>query len=243
MTAVEEVHPSFHPQVNVEKKLYSYTVSYGARRPMGRQFRWHVGGSLDVTAMKAAAAAFLGTHDFTSFSHSHRGNVSRASKRAAEKVADRGYSTKSYRLGTGSSAKGAVSELEHESIAIEEGAEPSSGTDSTPFDNVRTVDSIEFDTAEPGVIVLRIQGPSFTHNMVRIIVGTLVEIGSGKRPADCVPGLLAAKDRGLAAPTAPSCGLCLEHIWYAPVDATLCDRVTVEGATERDADTLETSKP
>ena len=50
--------------------------------------------------------------------------------------------------------------------------------------------------------------------MVRNIIGTLVEVGSGERPADDLPRLLATRDRTQAGPTAPACGLCLTRVTY-----------------------------
>ena len=50
--------------------------------------------------------------------------------------------------------------------------------------------------------------------MVRTIIGTLVEIGSGQRPETAVSTLLAGRDRTLAGPTAPACGLCLSEVTY-----------------------------
>ena len=54
----------------------------------------------------------------------------------------------------------------------------------------------------------------FLHHMVRNIVGTFVEIGRGTRPSDGIAGLLEARDRRLAGPTAPARGLCLVEIDY-----------------------------
>lgn len=54
----------------------------------------------------------------------------------------------------------------------------------------------------------------FLHHMVRIIVGTLLEIGMGKREPDCIAGILAGRKRELAGETAPACGLCLEEVRY-----------------------------
>jgi tRNA pseudouridine38-40 synthase len=61
---------------------------------------------------------------------------------------------------------------------------------------------------------IRVTGKSFMYNMVRIIVGTLIEVGLGKRkPADMIV-LLEAKDRSMAGHTAPAAGLYLEIVYF-----------------------------
>lgn len=61
---------------------------------------------------------------------------------------------------------------------------------------------------------IRVAGDGFLRQMVRIMVGTLIEIGQGKRRADEVTAILAARDRTAAGSTAPACGLWLESIQY-----------------------------
>lgn len=62
--------------------------------------------------------------------------------------------------------------------------------------------------------VLRIKGDGFLYNMVRIIAGTLLEIGSHKRPVEDIQRLLGLKDRKQAGKTAPAQGLYLEQVFY-----------------------------
>lgn len=62
--------------------------------------------------------------------------------------------------------------------------------------------------------VVRVVGNSFLHSMVRVIVGSLVEVGTGRRPPEWMGEVLAGCDRSLAGPTAPACGLTLWHVSY-----------------------------
>ncbi|MCL2789200.1 MAG: tRNA pseudouridine(38-40) synthase TruA [Desulfobulbus sp.] len=63
---------------------------------------------------------------------------------------------------------------------------------------------------------IRFTGDGFLRQMVRILAGTLIEIGQGQRQAEEIPAMLAAQDRTAAGHTAPACGLFLEEIQYAP---------------------------
>jgi len=57
-------------------------------------------------------------------------------------------------------------------------------------------------------------GNAFLRGMVRSMVGTLLQVGSGSWPVEQVAAILRARDRSLAAPPAPACGLCLMHVEY-----------------------------
>lgn len=64
------------------------------------------------------------------------------------------------------------------------------------------------------LVVVDVCGNAFLHNMVRIMVGTLVEVGRGNRDVSWVDQALAACDRRAAGPTAPAKGLVLEGVTY-----------------------------
>ena len=65
-----------------------------------------------------------------------------------------------------------------------------------------------------GFLRLEVEADGFLYNMVRNIVGTLVEVGRGAQPDDWVAGVLAARDRKAAGATAPPQGLFLVHVCY-----------------------------
>lgn len=78
---------------------------------------------------------------------------------------------------------------------------------------VRTV--LSADVEKKGeMITLRIRGTGFLYNMVRIIAGTLMEIGAGNYPPEYIQEILEARDRKAAGPTAPARGLTLIGIEY-----------------------------
>ncbi|MCK9594184.1 MAG: tRNA pseudouridine(38-40) synthase TruA [Candidatus Omnitrophica bacterium] len=77
-----------------------------------------------------------------------------------------------------------------------------------PKTNVRDIRSIRL-KKKNGFIYIEITAKGFLYNMVRNIAGTLIEVGRGKIRISDLPGILSAKDRSAAGPTAPACGLCL----------------------------------
>jgi tRNA pseudouridine38-40 synthase len=156
VVAAEEVPEDFDPRRWATGKRYRYLISRRpGRAPLLRRRHWEVFAPLDVEAMRAAATALLGTHDFTSF-------------RAADCEAPHPRRT--------------LRELElHE---------------------------------EGEVLRIEVEGTAFLRHMVRNVVGSLVEVGRGKRPPGWVAEVLAAKDRTLAGPTAPAHGLTLVEVTY-----------------------------
>ncbi len=78
---------------------------------------------------------------------------------------------------------------------------------------VRTIYSIQF-SKHHGELRIRFEGDGFLQNMIRILVGTLVEVGEGKRKISSIPKVLEAKDREKAGFTAPPEGLTLVEVKY-----------------------------
>ena len=67
---------------------------------------------------------------------------------------------------------------------------------------------------EDDIIRIRVTGNGFLYNMVRIIAGTLIEVGAGKREPEEILEMLEKTDRAVAGPTAPACGLTMIGIEY-----------------------------
>lgn len=63
-------------------------------------------------------------------------------------------------------------------------------------------------------VIIRLTADGFLRHMVRTVVGTLVEVGRGRRRADEIKDILASGDRQLAGQTAPAAGLVLERVAY-----------------------------
>jgi tRNA pseudouridine38-40 synthase len=76
---------------------------------------------------------------------------------------------------------------------------------------------------EEDVITISVTGSGFLYNMVRIIAGTLIEVGRGAYPPEKISQMLEGCDRSLAGPTAPAMGLTLMRIEYRPEDFRIID--------------------
>ena len=79
--------------------------------------------------------------------------------------------------------------------------------------SIRTIYSISI-TLKKQDVIITVKGDGFLYNMVRNIVGTLVDIGRGYLPSGSMKNILNQKDRTKAGPTAPAKGLFLTNIQY-----------------------------
>jgi tRNA pseudouridine38-40 synthase len=156
-----EVRAGFHATHDAVRKRYRYVIHDGPVRDVFRRhYCWQYrGGRLDPDAMRRAAAALVGTHDFSSF------ETSGAPRKTS----------------------------------------------------VRTVYEITVERGRGGeqdLVFFEIEANGFLYNMVRAIVGTLVEVGRGVRPESWPAEVLAAADRRRAGRTAPPEGLFLVRVEY-----------------------------
>lgn len=83
---------------------------------------------------------------------------------------------------------------------------------------VRTIFAVDVARRGERGVIFDVRGNAFLHNMVRIMVGTLVQVGRGLVQPDAVQSILDDRDRRRAGPTAPAHGLCLWHIEYGSRD-------------------------
>jgi len=152
--AAAAVPAPFDARHSARKRVYEYLL-YGSPTPdpfLDRFAVWSA-GELNVAAMRRAARALIGEHDFSSFCRRGEGSM------------------------------------------------------------VRRVRSI---TIKPSGhrLVVRIVADSFCHQMVRSIVGLLLEVGRGKRAPEDAGRALKAKNRAAAGPVAPAKGLTLVEVGY-----------------------------
>ncbi len=100
---------------------------------------------------------------------------------------------------------------------------------------IRALQEFAWHRDEYGVVVARVKADAFCHSMVRSLVGALIYVGDGRRPAEWPSALLVDRQRN--SPVAPARGLVLEQVYY-PADAELLSRQGFTRQT-RDAGELE----
>ena len=80
-------------------------------------------------------------------------------------------------------------------------------------DTVRTITDCHV-TRKGDEVDIEVTADGYLYNMVRILAGTLCEVGAGRMQPDAIPGILASRDRSQAGPTLPAKGLFLEKVDY-----------------------------
>jgi tRNA pseudouridine38-40 synthase len=182
----------FHAIRDAVGKRYRYQIQIGGtRNAFEHRYHWYISNPIDVVAMRQAIEFLRGQHDFASFQ------------------------------AAGSDRKTTVRHVRdlviQEPAAIIYNSMPDSDRScparSICQNNTRAGQGwVETDALR---IAIEIEADGFLYNMVRNIVGTLVEIGQGKHPAKWAYEVLTARDRKAAGPTAPPHGLFLLWVKYA----------------------------
>lgn len=186
----EEVDRDFHPRYQECRKTYEYTI-LNRRFPLPeyRNTAHFDYGNLDIEAMKKACKAFIGEHDFAGF----------CSAGAQVKTTVRTI----YSLEVECMELGGVQRENH--------AEKKTECEKISADvNIKNGEEQENNR----LIKIRVNGNGFLYNMVRIIAGTLLEVGKGNVAPEQMEDIIKSADRKEAGPTAPAKGLKLVEIRY-----------------------------
>ena len=208
-----EVPADFHPRRCSTVKTYEYRI-WNAQMPdpMRRLYTYFSRYRFDIDKMREAAAYLVGEHDFKSFCSTYTSAKTTVREVLAVEVEEilPGYET---------ALPGSETALPDSETALpgSETALPGSEIALTGSENVSDSrsdagpgsDSVSSAARIPREIVIRVTGRGFLYNMVRIIAGTLMEVGRGAKTPDQIPDILNACDRRAAGPTAPACGLTL----------------------------------
>lgn len=104
---------------------------------------------------------------------------------------------------------------------------------------IRTITACHVTLSESQVATITVRGEGFLWNMVRILVGTLVEVGAGRRCADSMPGVIDGAERSAAGVTMPPEGLMLNWIEYGPPGCGREKQLQAKRLKGADQDSLE----
>jgi tRNA pseudouridine38-40 synthase len=180
---------TFHARFDAICKSYRYRIwNADVLSPFERAYAWHVRGALDTRAMQEAAGLIAGRRDFAAF------------QAAGSPITSTDRELFSSVLRARLVASAGVSRS-----ASEDGkACPTSFPDT----------GAGLQACDDPLIVYDVSGSGFLRHMIRNIVGSLVEIGRGRRPVEWMTQVLEGRARSLAGPTAPPHGLVLVAVAY-----------------------------
>ena len=222
-----EVPADFHPRRCSTVKTYEYRI-WNAQMPdpMRRLYTYFSRYRFDIDKMREAAAYLVGEHDFKSFCSTYTSAKTTVREVLAVEVEEILPGCETALPGSETALPGSEIALPGSEIALpgsetalpgSEIALTGSNITLTGSENVSDSrsdagpgsDSVSSAARMPREIVIRVTGRGFLYNMVRIIAGTLMEVGRGAKTPDQIPDILNACDRRAAGPTAPACGLTL----------------------------------
>jgi tRNA pseudouridine38-40 synthase len=190
---VTDAAPDFHARFSARSKTYRYQIRAGGPGdPFTRAFVWQLAESLDISAMRTAAAALVGRHDFAAFQST--GTEVASTVRTILRSDIRGLEECRGPIGCGPHI-----------------ADSESGADLLGSPKPR---SGEGGSGRRHVLVYEVMADGFLRHMVRAIVGTLVDVGRGWRSAESMAQLIEGGARAQAGATAPPHGLFLVGVDY-----------------------------
>ena len=189
----EEVSVAFHPRYCASRKTYEYHI-YCAPFPMPlkRLYAHFTYVPMNIDLMSQAALYLVGEHDFKSFCSAEAQVETTVRQIDSVEVWESATCA-----GINPCGDNCIGNREKDNVCSEVNENSS-----------RYVEQVGKE------IVIRVSGRGFLYNMVRIIAGTLMEVGRGHIAPQEMEKIIAAKDRRAAGPTAPACGLTLVKIEY-----------------------------
>jgi tRNA pseudouridine38-40 synthase len=197
--SVEEA-PNFHARRDAKRKRYRYVIHDGPVRDVFyRRYAWQLFKRLDVPAMQRAAETLVGKHDFASF------ETAGSERETTERTVFALEVCRCGKVSPFASGQAAGSSL----IGHAEGESSSTSPLTPALSPEEGKKDINTD-----LVQIEVECDGFLYNMVRIIAGTLAEVGQGKKPESWVAEVLAAHDRRRAGMTAPPQGLFLVRVEY-----------------------------
>lgn len=206
----EECGADWHPRHAKGNKTYEYRICNEALpNPMTRLYTHHCPYPLSLGSMRAAAEYLIGTHDFTSFANP-----------ASQVLQNGGSAVREIYDITILVEHGRRNAPEHLKRKAQEAAEPEENkAEREAQAKAEGPDWAEEENETPergyyGTMTIKISGNGFLYNMVRIIAGTLLKVGTGAIAPSEMRRILEAKDRCAAGPTAEAKGLCLTRLDY-----------------------------
>ena len=190
-----EITPErFHARFSARRRAYRYLIlNAPAPLPLLRRYVLHVPHPLDTEAMSQAARKLVGTHDLAAFAGSGLGIP-------ATDDADEGADTKPSTTRTIHVAR---------LLSLDPTADPWHWQAPVP-ESLTT----RYSLLATGLWAIDLVANAFLPQMVRTIVGTLLEVGQGKRTVDSMDDLIRSRDRRQAGQTAKPHGLCLLWVEY-----------------------------
>jgi tRNA pseudouridine38-40 synthase len=181
------VRSTFHARHSAVAKSYEYRVFREAIcLPFLARYVYACSWPMDLEALQRSARLFEGEHDFLSFAATD------------PELANRDLDP---------DAKPDQRPIPRKGFQIKPPAAPT----------VKRIFSSTWEeqTIEAGrLLVYRVRGSGFLHHMVRNLVGTMLDAGRGRLLCEELPGILAARSRAAAGPTAPARGLFLHSVEY-----------------------------